>query len=108
MSKRKRDPFDTSINPTTAGLINDRIVSCELMIGYSFKNLALIMEALNMTSKRGLFQCLVADLPKNNKLAVYGSLVAEKYLCKQWLEGRYNKGIIVQKSFAALVIIYSN
>lgn len=57
------------------------------------------MEALNMTSTGGLFQCYVADLPKNDRLAFHGNLVVEGYLSEQWIKTKQTKGITDQKTF---------
>ncbi|CRG83658.1 hypothetical protein PISL3812_01013 [Talaromyces islandicus] len=76
------NPIDTVSAPVSAGA----------GIGYSFSHLSLIMEALNLANKDSLFHCFVDNLPKNDRMAVYGSHVAETYLCREWMKRNLTKG----------------
>ncbi|QKX57866.1 uncharacterized protein TRUGW13939_04986, partial [Talaromyces rugulosus] len=89
MGKRKRASCGVS---TPVRLTKDRISSCEAIIGYSFINIALLIQALNMSTASVRFEDSWIHVPKNDRLAVYGNSVAESYLCRMWMKRALTKG----------------
>ena len=73
--------------------MNDKISRCEQIIGYTFLDRALAAEALNAGAtswavQDGTFQ----RLAKNDRLAIYGDIVAAKSLCRPWYFAGSRKG----------------
>lgn len=78
----------STLEEPTARLHN-KIAVCEAITGYSFRDRHLCAEALNRLD--GDAALVLKDgepvrLPKNDRLAVYGDVVATAELCRVWSE----------------------
>ncbi|KAH8694870.1 hypothetical protein BGW36DRAFT_462567 [Talaromyces proteolyticus] len=70
-----------------------KIHLCEEITGHSIISGKLsFAEALNMTGEMVRFEQKLIQLPKNDRLAVYGDTVAQEHLCRQWLGTHLTKG----------------
>lgn len=69
-----------------------KIARCELAIAYTFNDKTLCAQALNAAADTAAIYRdgqAVRRLPKNDRLALYGDVVAEPVLCRRWfMEGR--------------------
>ena len=73
-------------------MIEGKIATCGQIIGYSFANTLLVLEALNMSGGRVYFQQESMPVPKNTRMAVYGDSAAEFNLCARWVRTTLTKG----------------
>lgn len=74
----------------------DKVRGCELSIGYSFHDKIICAEALNAAANvMALYRDRTSPpkLPKNDRLAVYGDVVASRALRKRWYDSGDDKGM---------------
>lgn len=74
----------------------DKVLQCERVIGYSFDEKALCAKALNTAADGMSFYrdgITTRQLPKNDRLAVYGNIAATMALCRRWYDGGHEKGM---------------
>ncbi|KAB5536118.1 ribonuclease III domain-containing protein [Coniochaeta sp. 2T2.1] len=72
----------------------EKVLQCERIIGYSFRSKVLCAEALNNardSEARYFLDGFSRQLPKNDRLAVYGDSAANLYLCSLWLQRSLEK-----------------
>lgn len=78
--------------PTRFG---DKVLRCERIIGYTFRSSALCAQAINAAGDLRA-TCLVngdhQQIPKNDRLAIYGNIAMNHYLCELWLNKNLEKG----------------
>lgn len=75
--------------------IANNVLRCEGVIGYTFVDKTLCAEALNTAADEMSFYnngITTRQLPKNDRLAVYGDIVAAAALCSQWYADGREKG----------------
>jgi ribonuclease-3 len=73
----------------------NKIAQCERAIAYSFSEKALCAEASNAAADRMASFTngdRICNLPKNDRLAIYGDSVAASILCRRWYRRGYDKG----------------
>jgi hypothetical protein len=78
-------------------LLEVKVENCERFISYIFVKKALCAEALNAAGDGTLFypgNGTTCNLPKNDRLAVYGDIVAAQILCRRWYHSGHHKGTV--------------
>lgn len=75
-----------------------KIAAFQMISSYSFTRPEPILEALNLSGQGVFYQNQLMRLPTNSRLAVYGDLVATRYLCIQWVKTSLTKGIYLSIS----------
>jgi ribonuclease-3 len=69
-----------------------KVATCESIIGYVFENKLSCLEALQTSGHVLRWQQDLIRIERNDRLAVYGDVVAKAFLCKQWLDTGRSKG----------------
>lgn len=81
--------------------LEDKIARCELAIAYVFNSKIFCAEALNAAGDvNALYGSngTVRRLSKNDRLAVYGDIVAAQSLCRHWYYSGLGKGAFTRFS----------
>ncbi|SCO91575.1 uncharacterized protein FRV6_15703 [Fusarium oxysporum] len=74
---------------TSCPRFSRKVSECESIIAYEFNSKSLCAQALN-TAAGAMSVCVLDDsfkqMPKNNRLAVYGDATAAAHLCSLWIK----------------------
>ncbi|KAM0079882.1 hypothetical protein ACKRZS_007967 [Fusarium odoratissimum] len=74
---------------TSCPRLSRKVSECESVIAYEFNSKSLCAQALN-TAADAMSVCVLdgsfKQMPKNDRLAVYGDVAAAAYLCSLWIK----------------------
>jgi ribonuclease-3 len=68
-----------------------KIRACETIVRYQFNDKLACAKALSAYPSAHFVQGAVHMLQRNDRMAVYGDVVAESYLCRRWLDSGLSK-----------------
>ena len=78
---------------TSTTLTNEeKVVRCQALVGYTFSNQLLCLEAINTTFRSLLWQGEHILVDRNNRLAILGDSLLDAHLVKQWLRTTRSPG----------------